>query len=174
MCSLYVRGTLYSHCKGYCLLLVQYCVPQTKRTCIKGLDRTSLFMWKWITSKGTKQLSSLVIPWGLWGSTFFYLRRRKMKKRRILIHKHKFMSHNINVVFQYSVKIKRKCQAVQMNLIFIQRCDISQSPRVGVFGRALVFFWGYSLSTSIDYGVSLQYHQVMLGKCHTVRRKLVK
>lgn len=32
--------------------------------------------------------------------------------------------------FLYSVKIKRKCQAVQMNLIFIQRCDISQSPRV--------------------------------------------
>lgn len=53
--SAYAPG-LYIHvCKGYCLLLAQHCVRQTKRTCIKGLDSSSLFMWKWIPfPKGTK------------------------------------------------------------------------------------------------------------------------
>lgn len=70
------------------------------------------------------------------------------------------------------------------SLIFIQRCNIFQSPTVkedsdGTLslssfqisedclkqgGGALVFFWGYSLSTPIDYAASLQCQQVELGK----------
>lgn len=53
--SAYAPGLYIDACKGYCLLLAQHCVRQTKRTCIKGLDSGSLFMWKWILHpKGTK------------------------------------------------------------------------------------------------------------------------
>lgn len=44
--SAYAPGLYIDARKGYCLLLAQHCVRQTKRTCIKGLDSSSLFMWK--------------------------------------------------------------------------------------------------------------------------------
>lgn len=80
VCSLYVCSALYPHCKGYWLLLVQYCVQQTKGTCIKGLDRTSLFMWKWIPSKRDKTAFTLGYTVRFWGSTFFFLLNLREKK----------------------------------------------------------------------------------------------
>lgn len=67
----YVQHIRVAPAKGYCLLLLWYCVQQTKQTCIKGLDSTSLFMWKWSPSKGTKPLSPLVTSWGFLGSSLF-------------------------------------------------------------------------------------------------------
>lgn len=61
--SAYASGLYVGARKGYCLLLAQHCARQTKRTCIKGLDSSSLFMWKWIPfPKGTKQLSPRGYP----------------------------------------------------------------------------------------------------------------
>lgn len=67
--SAYAHGLYIDACKGYCLLLAQHCGRQTKRTCIKGLDSSSLFMWKWMFyPKGTKTaLSRGVIQLGSGG-----------------------------------------------------------------------------------------------------------
>lgn len=180
MCSV-----LYPHCKGDCLLLLQYCAQPTKRTCIKGLEWPSLFMWKWIPlSKGQNCFHPcLYVARLLGGKQHFPLHLRGWQEEEV--HERKFTSRNNDIKTMIS-----EIKVLAFNLHGVQRDEYSWLPTVeehgdgkpltsslsGLFemrweGRVFFSSRGHSLNISIDATGSLQHQESEEGTRKSLRIK---